>query len=124
MLSGGRAARDVSRDAAADSSEPGQLRDRLSGESRVSRLSSGYTAALRQRGVAKIIIAVPVGAPETCRELQELVDETVCAFTPEFFQAVGQFYHDFAQTSDEEVRELLRRAAERSQPANHANGRE
>jgi putative phosphoribosyl transferase len=81
-------------------------------------------AALRQRAVAKIVVAVPVGAPETCRELQELVDETVCGIAPEFFQAVGQFYQDFAQTSDDEVRELLSRAAERSQPANHANGRE
>ena len=67
-------------------------------------------AALRQRGVAKIIVAVPVGAPETCRELEELVDETVCAIAPEFFQAVGQYYQDFSQTSDEEVRELLARA--------------
>lgn len=69
-------------------------------------------AALRQRGVAKIIVAVPVGAPETCRELEELVDETVCSITPEFFQAVGQYYQDFSQTSDEEVRELLARAAQ------------
>ena len=64
-------------------------------------------AALRRRGAAKIIVAVPVGAPETCRELEELVDETVCAIAPEFFQAVGQYYQDFSQTSDEEVRELL-----------------
>jgi len=69
-------------------------------------------AALRQRGVAKIIVAVPVGAPETCRELEQLVDETVCVIVPEFFQAVGQYYQDFSQTSDEEVRELLARAAQ------------
>jgi putative phosphoribosyl transferase len=71
-------------------------------------------AALRRRGTAKIIVAVPVGAPETCRELEELVDEIVCAIAPEFFQAVGQYYEDFSQTSDEEVRDLLKRAAERS----------
>jgi putative phosphoribosyl transferase len=71
-------------------------------------------AALRRRGAAKIIVAVPVGAPETCRELEELVDEIVCAIAPEFFQAVGQYYEDFSQTSDEEVRDLLKRAAERS----------
>ena len=69
-------------------------------------------AALRQRGAAKIIVAVPVGAPETCRELEELVEEIVCGMAPAFFQAVGQYYQDFSQTSDDEVRELLRRAAQ------------
>ena len=68
--------------------------------------------ALRQRGVAKIVVAVPVGAPETCREFEEEVDETVCAVAPEWFQAVGQYYQDFSQTSDDEVRELLARAAQ------------
>jgi len=66
--------------------------------------------ALRQRGAARIVIAVPVGAPETCRELAEEVDETICAISPEYFQAVGQFYYDFSQTTDDEVRELLQRA--------------
>src|SRR5204863_4216151 len=69
-------------------------------------------AALRQRGVAKIVVAAPVGAPDTCRELEQEADETICAITPEFFQAVGQYYEDFSQTSDEEVRELLARAAQ------------
>ena len=69
-------------------------------------------AALRQRDVAKIVVAAPVGAPETCRELQDEVDDIVCAMAPEYFQAVGQYYKDFAQTSDEEVRELLARAAQ------------
>jgi predicted phosphoribosyltransferase len=70
-------------------------------------------AALRQRGVAKIVVAAPVGAPDTCRELEQEADETICATAPEFFQAVGQYYEDFSQTSDEEVRELLARAARR-----------
>ena len=69
-------------------------------------------AALRQRDVAKIVVAAPVGAPETCRELQDEVDDIVCAMAPEYFQAVGQYYEDFAQTSDEEVRELLARVAQ------------
>lgn len=69
-------------------------------------------AALRQRGVAKIVVAVPVGAPDTCREFEHEVDETVCATEPEFFQAVGQYYEDFSQTSDEEVRDLLARATQ------------
>jgi putative phosphoribosyl transferase len=67
--------------------------------------------ALRLRGAARIVVAVPVGAPETCRELENEVDETICEIAPEYFQAVGQFYNDFSQTTDDEVRELLRRAA-------------
>jgi putative phosphoribosyl transferase len=67
--------------------------------------------ALRQLGVAKIIVAVPVGAADTCREFEHEVDETVCVMAPEWFQAVGQFYEDFSQTSDDEVRELLARGA-------------
>jgi putative phosphoribosyl transferase len=55
---------------------------------------------------------VPVGPPDTCREFEDEADETICASTPEFFQAVGQYYEDFSQTSDEEVRELLARAAQ------------
>jgi predicted phosphoribosyltransferase len=68
--------------------------------------------ALRRRDVARIVVAAPVGAPETCRELQDEVDEIVCAMAPEYFQAVGQYYENFSQTSDEEVRELLARAAQ------------
>jgi putative phosphoribosyl transferase len=68
--------------------------------------------ALRQRGAAKIVVAVPVGPPDTCREFEDAADEVVCAIAPECFQAVGQYYEDFSQTSDEEVRELLARAAQ------------
>ena len=68
--------------------------------------------ALRERGAAKIVVAVPVGPPETCHELEERADETICLSTPEFFQAVGQYYEDFSQTSDEDVRELLSQAAQ------------
>src|SRR6266480_2515555 len=67
--------------------------------------------ALRQRGVAKIVVAVPVGPPDTCHEIEEQADETVCLSMPEFFQAVGQYYEDFSQTTDEDVRELLTSAA-------------
>src|SRR2546430_7545788 len=66
--------------------------------------------ALRQRGVAKIVVAVPVGPPDTCRELEQEADETICLSTPQYFQAVGQYYEDFSQTSDEDVRELLSQA--------------
>jgi len=68
--------------------------------------------ALRHRGAAKIVVAVPVGPPDTCREFEEEADETICASVPEFFQAVGQYYEDFSQTSDVEVRDLLARAAQ------------
>src|SRR5438270_11179443 len=67
--------------------------------------------ALRQRGVAKIVVAVPVGPPDTCREFEDEADEVVCASAPEYFQAVGQYYEDFSQTSDQQVRDLLSRAA-------------
>jgi putative phosphoribosyl transferase len=70
--------------------------------------------ALRQRGAAKIVVAVPVGPPDTCREFEDVADETVCATAPEFFQAVGQYYEDFSQTTDDEVRELLARAAQKN----------
>jgi len=68
--------------------------------------------ALRQRGAAKIVVAVPVGPPDTCREIEEQADETICLSTPEFFQAVGQYYEDFSQTTDEDVCALLGRAAQ------------
>jgi putative phosphoribosyl transferase len=63
--------------------------------------------ALRQRNPAKIVVAVPVGAPETCQQFEEEVDEVICAKTPSDFGAVGAWYLDFRQTTDEEVCELL-----------------
>src|SRR4051794_6381012 len=69
-------------------------------------------AALRQGQPARIIVAVPIAAPSTCDEFQDEVDEVVCARTPEPFYAVGLWYEDFSQTTDEEVRELLRRAGD------------
>jgi len=67
-------------------------------------------AALHKLGPARIVVAVPVSAPETCDEIREEVDEVVCAVTPEPFRGVGLWYKDFSQTTDEEVRELLERA--------------
>jgi len=63
--------------------------------------------ALRARHAGRIVVAVPVGAPETCTMLTEEADEVVCAAAPQPFLAVGHWYQDFAQTSDEEVRALL-----------------
>jgi putative phosphoribosyl transferase len=67
--------------------------------------------ALRKRDVGKIIVAVPVGPPDTCEELARDADEAICLSTPPFFQAVGQYYEDFSQTSDDDVRDLLAKAA-------------
>src|SRR6266446_3854449 len=63
--------------------------------------------ALRQHGPAHIVVAVPTASPETCEELKAEVDEVVCAITPEPFHAVGYWYEDFTQTTDQEVSELL-----------------
>jgi putative phosphoribosyl transferase len=68
-------------------------------------------AALRQKGAARIVVAVPVGAPSTCHELEQGADEVICLTTPYAFVGVGQYYEDFSQTSDEEVRDLLERAS-------------
>lgn len=69
-------------------------------------------AALRQESPARIVVAVPTAAPETCQEIAALVDEMICAMTPEPFYAVGLWYADFGQTSDEEVHDLLALAGE------------
>jgi len=67
--------------------------------------------ALRQRRPGRIVVAVPVGPPETCTALQEEADEVICANSPVDFDAVGQSYNNFSQTTDAEVKELLERAA-------------
>ncbi len=67
-------------------------------------------AALRAEAAARIVVAVPVAAPETCDAVRAEVDEIVCAVTPEPFYAVGFWYADFAQTTDAEVHDLLARA--------------
>ena len=63
--------------------------------------------ALKLHSPARIIVAVPVGAPETCRMFEEEVDEVVCGHSPPDFSAVGAWYHDFTQTTDEEVCHLI-----------------
>jgi predicted phosphoribosyltransferase len=63
--------------------------------------------ALRQLNPAKIVVAVPVAAEETCRQFEDVADHVVCAVTPRPFYAVGQWYEDFDQTTDEDVRDLL-----------------
>jgi putative phosphoribosyl transferase len=67
--------------------------------------------ALRAQRPARLVVAVPVASPETCDAFREIVDDVVCVATPEPFYAVGLWYEDFSETSDEEVHELLGRAA-------------
>jgi putative phosphoribosyl transferase len=69
--------------------------------------------ALRQSAVASIVLAVPVAPPETAAALEAEVDELICLHTPGGFMAVGAFYADFSQTSDQEVIALLDEAAQR-----------
>jgi putative phosphoribosyl transferase len=78
-------------------------------------LATGYTMlaairAVRQQRPARIVIAVPVAPPETLARLRPEVDEIFCVHVPKVLMAIGQFYHDFAQITDEQVREALRDA--------------
>ena len=74
--------------------------------------------ALRKKNPQKIVVAVPVGARDTCKSFTNEVDTVaVCATTPEPFRAVGLWYRDFSQTTDEEVQQLLRKAEQRKAAA-------
>ena len=66
--------------------------------------------AVRLLGPSRVVVAVPVGARQTCSEIAAVADEVVCARMPEPFSAVGQWYLDFDQTEDDEVRELLQKS--------------
>ena len=70
-------------------------------------------AALKQQQPKRTIVAVPVAAPETCDELKSETDEIICLETPASFSAVGLWYEDFAQVTDEDVRKLLERSEQR-----------
>jgi predicted phosphoribosyltransferase len=67
--------------------------------------------ALRQQQAGRILVAVPIAPPEICEQLRGEVDDIICAVTPEPFYAVGCWYEDFSQATDEEVRDLLARSA-------------
>lgn len=67
-------------------------------------------AALRRLGPARVVVAVPVAAADSCAQVGREVDEMVCATTPEPFLAVGRWYRDFSETTDEQVRSLLEQA--------------
>lgn len=67
-------------------------------------------ATLRLRQPRSIVVAVPVGAPDVCRAIGRLADEAICALTPDSLYAVGQWYDDFSQVSDDDVRTILARS--------------
>jgi len=69
-------------------------------------------AALRQLRPASIVLAAPIAPASTCRHLRPEVDDLICLDTPETFYAIGEFYEDFSQVSDEEVTTLLQRSVE------------
>jgi len=78
-------------------------------------LATGFTMlaaikALRKQQAGRIVVAVPIAPPETCDQMREQADDVICAVTPEPFYAVGLWYEDFSQTTDDEVRDLLKRA--------------
>jgi putative phosphoribosyl transferase len=70
--------------------------------------------ALRQQQPARIVVAVPTASPDTCEVLKAEADEMICAITPEPFLAVGHWYEDFTQTTDDEVQDLLRAKGDQS----------
>jgi len=73
--------------------------------------------ALRRQGAVRIVVAVPVGSGDTCAEMKTVADDVICVFTPEPLHAVGQWYADFSQTTDDEVQSLL---ADAEQPIKEA----
>jgi putative phosphoribosyl transferase len=75
------------------------------------------TAALRALGPARIVVAVPVAAQDSCEQVGREVDEILCATTPEPFLAVGRWYRDFSETTDHEVRAVLEAAQPQAAPA-------
>jgi putative phosphoribosyl transferase len=66
-------------------------------------------AVLQVQHPQRIVVAVPVAAPDICQEMREIVDEVVCVMTPDPLYAIGYWYEDFAQTTDTEVCELLQK---------------
>jgi predicted phosphoribosyltransferase len=116
--------RDVSRVVAEEERELGR-RERLYREGRApvaltgriaiivdDGLATGSTMkaavqAVRDREPARVVVAVPVGSAEACRDLKAVADDVVCAHVPRYFMAVGRWYADFAETRDDEVRALL-----------------
>ena len=67
-------------------------------------------STLSTEGISKLIVALPVAPPETADELRRMADEFICLETPSYFMAVGAFYQDFTQVTDEEVVKILEKS--------------
>jgi putative phosphoribosyl transferase len=80
--------------------------------------------ALKSLGARRVVVAVPVASQEALERIEALADEVVCLAAPPFFSAVGQWYADFGQTEDAEVRDLLARASVAKQSSRHGGGGE
>ncbi len=72
-------------------------------------------ASVKNRGASSVTVAVPVGPPSTIEELEKTADRVISLYTPEYFQAIGEFYMDFSQTPDEEVIILLKESKQKTQ---------
>jgi len=68
--------------------------------------------SVKKKKPEKIIVAIPVASPQSVEELKEITDEVICLYAPAYFAAVGQFYTEFSQTSDDEVIEILKKIKE------------
>jgi putative phosphoribosyl transferase len=77
-----------------------------------STMRAAATMALQQQEPKRIIVAVPVAVAETCDQFRGDMEEIICATTPEPFHAIGLWYRNFSQTTDDEVRDLLKQAAQ------------
>lgn len=69
--------------------------------------------SVKKKKPEKIIVAIPVASPQSVEELKEITDEVICLYAPAYFAAVGQFYTEFSQTSDDEVIEILKKISNR-----------
>jgi putative phosphoribosyl transferase len=79
-------------------------------------------AVLKAQHPQRLVVAIPVAAPDICQEMEELVDEVVCIMTPDPLYAIGFWYENFAQTTDAEVCELLQKHFADSSPASASSG--
>src|SRR5919109_846817 len=73
-------------------------------------------AAVRSQGAERLVVAIPVGAEQTCNKIRAEVDEVVCVLTPAPFRAVGLWYEDFSPVTEDEIRDLLARAPSEAAP--------
>ncbi len=99
----------------ADELEAVTARERAELARRVRHTARAAIEAIRRGGARRVVLAIPVAPDESVAAMRVVADEVVVVETPPWFFAIDEFYEDFAQTSDEEVVSLLKRAAARSE---------